>query len=209
VSPDSRRIYVANNDGAYTTAHPGTTTVINASTGAVVETLPVGGCAVGVSDNGDHVYVASQGYESTFTSKLSIVDLPSGQIASVPIHGMPNALAVNGDRIYLTDTWHSSLVQITARDTSVVDTEVANQPPDLTVTEVDHRLYRVSVDDPDGDSVTIVAAQPFCGTISDLGDGLFQYTPNERAIAGFVDHFAITAADGHGGVVTRTVGLRV
>ncbi|WP_142392552.1 Ig-like domain-containing protein [Mycobacterium sp. 3519A] len=209
VSPDSRRIYVANNDGAYTTAHPGTTTVINASTGAVVETLPVGGCAVGVSDNGDHVYVASQGYESTFTSKLSIVDLPSGQIASVPIHGMPNALAVNGDRIYLTDTWHSSLMQITARDTSVVDTEVANQPPDLTVTEVDHRLYRVSVDDPDGDSVTIAAAQPFCGTISDLGDGLFQYTPNERAIAGFVDHFAITADDGHGGVVTRTVGLRV
>jgi hypothetical protein len=155
------------------------------------------------------VYVAAQGYESTFTSKLSIVDLPSGHIASVPIHGMPNALAVNGDRIYVTDTWHSSLVQITARDTSVVDTDVANEPPKLTVTEVDYRLYQVSVDDPDGDTVTIAATQPFCGTVSDLGDGLFRYTPNERAVGGFVDHFAITADDGHGGVATQTVGLRV
>jgi YVTN family beta-propeller protein len=209
VSPDSRRVYVANNEGSYTTTHPGTTTVINASTGAVIETLPVGGCAVGVSDNGDHVYLASQGFESTFTSTLSIVDLPSGHIASVPIRGMPNALAVNGDRIYLTDTWHSSLVQITARDTSVVDNDVANEPPNLTITEVDYRLYQVSVDDADGDTVTVSATQPFCGTVSDLGNGLFQYTPNARAVGGFVDHFAITADDGHGGVVTETVALRV
>ena len=51
VSPDDRRIYVANNEGSYATTHPGTTTVINATTGAVMDTLPVGGCAVAVSDN--------------------------------------------------------------------------------------------------------------------------------------------------------------
>ncbi|HTI74211.1 MAG TPA: Ig-like domain-containing protein [Mycobacterium sp.] len=209
VSPDCRRIYVANNDGVYASAHPGTTTVVNASTGAPIDTLAVGGCAVTVSDNGDQVYLASQGYDSTFTSKLSIVDLPTGRISSVPVHGMPNALAVSGNRIYLTDTWHSSVVQITARDTSVVDTGVANEPPRVCITEVDYRLYQVTADDPDGDTVTYAVTQPFCGTVSDVGDGLFRYTPNARAVGGFVDHFAVTADDGHGGVVTKTVGLVV
>ena len=198
VSPDNRRIYVANNEGSYTTRHPGTTTVISATADTVIDTLPVGGCAVGVSDNGDHVYLASQGYESTFTSKLSIVDIPTGRIASVPIHGMPTALAVSGTRIYVTDTWHSSLVQITAHDTSVVDTDAANSPPKLTITEVDYRVYRVTAEDPDGNIVTISATQPFCGKVSDLGDGLFQYTPNARAASGFVDHFAVTADDHQG-----------
>jgi len=209
VSPDGRRIYVANNEGSYTNTHPGTTTVINASTGAVKDTLPVGGCAVAVSDNGDQVYLASQGFDSSFTSKLSIVDLPTGRITAVPIHGMPNALAVSGDRIYVTDTWHSSLVQITARDTSVVDTDAANSPPKLTITDAGYHLIQVTADDPDNDTVTYSATQPFCGTVTDLGNGLFQYTPNALAVGGFVDRFAITADDGHGGVVTKTVALAV
>lgn len=208
-SPDGRRIYVANDEGSYTTAHPGTTTVINASTGAVADTLAVGGCAVAVSDNGDQVFLASNTYDTTFTSKLSIVDLPSGRITAVPIHGAPNAVAVSGDRIYVTDTWHSSVVQISARDTSVVDTDVANEPPRLTITEVGYHVFHVSTDDPDNDPVTYTATQPFCGTVSDLGDGLFEYTPNARAVFGFVDHFAVTADDGHGGVVTKTVALTV
>ena len=33
--------------------------------------------------------------------------------------------------------------------------------------------------------------------------------PNGRAEQGFVDHFAIIADDGHGGVVTKTVALIV
>jgi YVTN family beta-propeller protein len=209
VSPDNRRVYVVNDEGSYTTSHPGTTTVINATTGAVVGTLAVGGCAVAVSDNAEQVYIASQGYESTFTSKVSVVDLPTGRITSVPINGMPNALAVSGDRIYVTDTWHSSLVQISARDTPVVDTDAANEPPTLTITEVGHRVFHVAAADPDNDPVTLTMTQPFCGTVSDLGDGLFQYTANARAVAGFVDHFAITADDGHGGVVTETVALIV
>jgi YVTN family beta-propeller protein len=209
VSPDNRRVYVANDEGSYTSSHPGTTTVINATTGAVIDTLAVGGCAVAVSENGDQVYVASHGYESTFTSKLSIVDLPTGRITAVPIHGMPNALAVSGNRIYVTDPWHSSIVQITARDTSVVDTDVANEPPSLTITEVGYHVFHASAADPDNDPVTYSATQPFCGTVSHLGDGLFQYTPNARAAGGFVDHFAITADDGHGGVVTKTVALTV
>jgi YVTN family beta-propeller protein len=209
VSPDNRRIYVANDEGAYASTHPGTTTVINASTGAIVDTLAVGGCAVGVSDNGGQVFLASQGYESTFSSKLSIVDLPTGRITAIPIHGMPNALAVSGNRIYVTDTWHSSVVQITARDASVVDTDVANEPPSLTITEVNYHLYQVRTDDPDNDTVTYTVSQPFCGSVSELGDGLLRYTPNARAIDGFVDHFAVTADDGHGGVVTKTVGLTV
>jgi hypothetical protein len=70
-------------------------------------------------------------------------------------------------------------------------------------------VFRVSAEDPDNDPVICTAIQPFCGTLSDLGDGLLQYTPNARAVAGFVDHFAITADDGHGGVVTKTVALPV
>ena len=44
------------------------------------------------------MYLASQGYDTAFASKVSIVDLPTGRITAVPIHGMPNALAVSGDR---------------------------------------------------------------------------------------------------------------
>ncbi|MBE1548850.1 YVTN family beta-propeller protein [Mycobacterium sp. OAS707] len=209
VSPDDRRIYVANNEGSYNTSHPGTTTVINATTGAVMDTLPVGGCAVAVSDNGDHVYVASQGYDTTFTSKLSIVDLPTGRITNVPIHGMPNALALSGDRVYVTDTWHSSLVQVTARDVAVVDSGAANHPPQVTITEAGYHLIQVTAVDPDNDTVTFTASQPFCGTVNDLGNGLFQYTPSAMAVGGFIDRFAITVDDGHGGVVTKTVALGV
>jgi hypothetical protein len=116
-------------------------------------------------------------------------------------------LAVSGNRVYLTDTWHSSVVQITARDASVVDTDAANHPPKLTITEVEARTFQVSADDPDNDVVTFTATQPFCGTVSDLGGGVFQYTPSPHAAEGYVDHFAVTADDGHGGVVTRTVDL--
>jgi DNA-binding beta-propeller fold protein YncE len=80
-------VYVTNDEGAYANAHPGTTTVINTTTGAVVDTLAVGGSAVAVSDNGDQVYIAGSGCGTTFTSKLSIVNLRTGRIDSVPIHG--------------------------------------------------------------------------------------------------------------------------
>jgi hypothetical protein len=70
-------------------------------------------------------------------------------------------------------------VQITARETSVVDTDVANAPPALTVTEVEYRVFRVSAEDPDNDPVICTAAQPFCGMVSELGDGLLRYTPTQ------------------------------
>ena len=209
VAPDERRMYVTNDEGSYTRTHPGTTTVISTESGTVIDTLAVGGCAVAVSDNGEQVYIASNGYDTTFTSTLSIVDLPSGRITAIPIHGAPNALAVSGNRGFITDTWHSSLMQITSRDTCAVDTDAANVPPKLTITEVGSRVFQVVADDADGDDVSLTAIQPFCGTVSDLGDGLFKYTPNARATEGFIDHFAITADDGHGGVVTKTVGLTV
>jgi len=173
VAPDDSRVYVTNNDGAYAGSHPGTTTVIDPVTGTVIDTLGVGGCAIALSDNGDHVYLASSGYDATFTSKLSIVDIPSGRISAVPIQGTPNALAVNGDRVYVTDTWHSSIIQITARDVLVVDTDAANDPPTLTITELETHLFQVSADDPDNDEVTVTATQPFSGTIKVLGGGLF------------------------------------
>jgi YVTN family beta-propeller protein len=209
MSPNGKRCYVSNDEGSYTASHPGTTTVINTTTGTVVDTLALGGCAVAVSDNGDQVYVLSNGYEKTFTSRLSIVDLRTGRIAAVPIHGTPNALAVSGNRIYVTDTWHSSVVQITARVTCVVDTDAANDPPKLTITEVDSHLFHAKAEDPDDDQVAYTATQPFSGTVTDLGGGRFRYRPNGRAEQGFVDHFAVIADDGHGGVVTKTVALIV
>ena len=207
VAPDDRRVYVTNDEGAYTSSHPGNTTVINTTTRTVIDTLAVGGRAVAVSDNGDQVYVVRNTFDTTFTSKLSIVDLPTGRITAVPIHGAPNALAVSGNRIYVTDTWHSSVVQITGRDTSVVHTDAANDPPRVTVIQIDDDLFQVDVDDRDGDRVTCTATQPFSGTVKDFGNGQFRYTPNKRAADGFVDHFAITADDGHGGVVTKTVAV--
>jgi hypothetical protein len=200
---------VTNAEGAYGGCHPGTTTVIDPLSGTVIDTLAVGGCAVAVSDNGDHVYVASNTPGKTCASKVSIVDLPAHRITDVPIQGAPNALAVSGNRLYVTDTWHSSLIQITARGSLGVDTDAANRPPVLTVTELAPHLFRVSAVDPDDDVVTVTVTQPFCGTVTELDAGVYQYTPNVRAVDGFVDHFAVTADDGHGGVVTETIALAV
>jgi YVTN family beta-propeller protein len=209
VAPDDSRVYVTNAEGAYGGCHPGTTTVIDPLSGTVIDTLAVGGCAVAVSDNGDHVYVASNTPGKTCASKVSIVDLPAHRITDVPIQGAPNALAVSGNRLYVTDTWHSSLIQITARDSLGVDTDAANRPPVLTVTELAPHLFRVLAVDPDDDVVTVTVTQPFCGTVTELDAGVYQYTPNVRAVDGFVDHFAVTVDDGHGGVVTETIALAV
>jgi hypothetical protein len=77
----------------------------------------------------------------------------------------------------------------------------------VTVIQIDDDLFQVDVDDRDGDRVTCTATQPFSGTVKDFGNGQFRYTPNKRAADGFVDHFAITADDGHGGVATKTVAV--
>jgi hypothetical protein len=124
---------VTNDEGAYSGTHPGTTTV--------------GGRAVTVSDNGDQVYVVRNTFDTTFTSKLSVVDLPTGRITAVPIHGAPNALAVSGNRIY-----------VAGRDTSVVHTDAANDPPRVTVIQIDDDLFQVDIDDRDGDRVTLEMA---------------------------------------------------
>ncbi len=187
-------MYVTNDEGAYANAHPGTTTVINTTTGAVVDTLAVGGSAVAVSDNGDQAHIAGSGCGATSTSKLSIVELRTGRIDSVPLRAAPNALAVSGNRIFFTDTWHSSLVQVTARYVR------RRHRSRRQSTEGDrHRGQPLGVSrkagDPDNDQVSCTVTQPFCGTLNDLGDGLFQYTPNARTTEGFVDHFAVTADD--------------
>jgi len=100
------------------------------------------------------------------------------------------------------------LKEVMTNEASIlVDTDAANDPPRVTVKQTDDDLFQVDVDDRDGDRVTCTATQPFSGTVKDLGNGLFRYTPNTRAADGFVDHFAICADDGHGGVVTTTVAV--
>jgi YVTN family beta-propeller protein/VCBS repeat-containing protein len=205
VSPDGKRVYVTNDEGSYTDTHPGTTTVIDAETGEVVDTWAVGGISIALGPNGNQVYIVSHGYQERFTSKLSIVDTATGRVTGVPINGLPNASVANGNELYISDTWHSSVVQITAGSACAVDTDAANDAPLLTVAEVGPHTFAASFVDPDNDIVTCTATQPFSGTVSDLGAGRFQYTPNNRAAEGFIDHFAITADDGHGGVVTKTV----
>jgi YVTN family beta-propeller protein len=209
VSPEGSRVYVTNDEGSYTRTHPGTTTVIDTATLEVIDTLPVGGVSIAVDDDGSHAYVISRTYTEQFTSALAIVDVATSHVERVCVNGMPNALATNGDRIYLTDTWHSSVQQLTARQTSVVDTDAVNDPPTLAISQTDDYVYQATVVDPDNDTVTYTATQPFSGTVTDLGRGRFQYTPNSRADEGFVDHFAITADDGHGGIVTKTVSATV
>ena len=213
MSPNGKRCYVSNDEGSYTASHPGTTTVIDTATNTVVDTLAVGGNSVAVGDDGCDVYVINHGHDGQLTSTLSIVDTITGRITGVPAHGMPNALATSGDGISLTDPWHSSVLQITARHAPVVDSGAANDWPALTVTQLDPGdgsvVFGTTVSDPDDDKVTCTATQPFSGTVTDVGDGRFRYQPNGRAERGFVDHFAITADDGHGGVVTKTVAVTV
>jgi YVTN family beta-propeller protein len=216
VSPDGTRAYVTNDEGSYTATHPGTTTVIDTVTGDVIETLPVGGISVAVGDDGGRVYVVSYGYNGEFTSKLTVVDAATGRITSVPINGMPSVMAADGDRIYVIDSWHSTVVQLTEGRTSITDTDAANEAPTLEITQVgepDTRtgavLFQATSSDPDDDTISYTIAQPFSGTVTDLGDGCFQYVPNTRAADGFVDHFAVTAIDGHGGITTKTVAATV
>lgn len=56
---------------------------------------------------------------------------------------------MSGNPIYVTDAWHSSVVQITGRDASVVDTDAANDPPRVTIIQIDDDLFEVDVDDRD------------------------------------------------------------
>lgn len=213
MSPNGRRCYVSNDEGSYTTSHPGTTTVIDTVTNTVVETLPVGGNSIAVGEGGVEIYVVSHCRDGQFTSTLSTIDTITGGVTGVLINGMPDALAAHEDRIYLTDPWHSSVLQVFARSTLVVDTDTANGRPALTITRIDGDddtvVFETTISDPDGDDVTCTATQPFSGSVTDLGGGRFRYTPNGRAAQGFVDHFAITADDGHGGVVTKTVAVPI
>ena len=187
--------------------------VIHTAGGVVVETLPVGGNSIAVGEGGVEIYVVSHCRDGQFTSTLSTIDTITGGVTGVLINGMPDALAAHEDRIYLTDPWHSSVLQVSARSASVIDTDAANHPPKLTITRIDGDdetvVFEPTISDPDGDDVTCTATQPFSGSVTDLGGGRFRYTPNGRAAQGFVDHFAITADDGHGGVVTKTVAVAV
>ena len=136
MSPNGRRCYVSNDEGSYTTSHPGTTTVIDTVTNTVVETLPVGGNSIAVGEGGVEIYVVSHCRDGQFTSTLSTIDTITGGVTGVLINGMPDALAAHEDRIYLTDPWHSSVLQVSARSTLVVDTDTANGRPALTITRI-------------------------------------------------------------------------
>lgn len=50
--------------------------------------------------------------------------------------------------------------------------------------------------------------RPRDGVVTDLGYGMFRYTPNPRVNADS-DSFTVIAEDGRGGVVTKTVALTV
>jgi hypothetical protein len=94
----------------------------------------------------------------------------------------------------MTEYAQARVVQITGRDASVVDTDAANDPPRVTVIQIDNDLFQVDVDDRDGDRVTCTATQPFSGTVADLGkwprhvaDGFpFGLAPNESAVVLYV-----------------------
>jgi VCBS repeat-containing protein len=88
----------------------------------------------------------------------------------------------------------------------------ANRPPVLTApgslqTRVATPItFTVTATDPDSDPVTITFGNPAHGTISGTGPN-YTYTPGP-AFAG-PDSFTVTARDGHGGNVTRTIRVTV
>lgn len=74
----------------------------------------------------------------------------------------------------------------------------------------------VIVTDPDGDPVTYAAPDTTArGTVTVAADGRFTYTPTDqarqdaRSIFRRLDSFTVTVDDGHGGIATTTVYVRI
>jgi YVTN family beta-propeller protein len=205
VSPDGRRVYVANGELA----------VIDTATNTVAETLGI--CApnsigVAVSPDGSRVYVTCTG-----GSVLVINAATYAVTATIPVSGVPYLVAVtpDGSKVYVTDYNDSTVTVINAMTNTVIaamqvgppftfpaagavavspdgsKVYVTNQTSD-TVSVINTATDTVTATIPVGDSIS-VAVSP---------DGSKLYIPNRGNHTAIVDaatNQVITSTDFIGG----------
>ena len=137
ISPDGKKVYVAN---AYDTA---TISVIDTSTNTITSTVPVGGTwpyGVAVSPDGARLYIAK-----TDSNTVSVIDTATNTvIASVNINGSPRGVVVSpdGKKLYVTN-YDGACISVIDTTTNTVTTtiNVGNYPCGVAVSPDGTRLY--------------------------------------------------------------------
>jgi len=118
VSSDGTHVWVTTVTG--NSEHPsvGTVTELDASTGAVVQTIAVGDTPKVVSSDGTHVWVAN--YDSNTVTEL---DASTGSVVrTISVPSEPSAISSDGTHVWVTSNFYSSVTELDASTGAVVQT---------------------------------------------------------------------------------------
>uniref|UniRef100_UPI0034E1DD11 beta-propeller fold lactonase family protein n=1 Tax=Mycobacterium sp. OAE908 TaxID=2817899 RepID=UPI0034E1DD11 len=179
VSPDGKRIYVSNYNS-------GTVTVLDTSgnTPVFVKTLTVGTQPEGIAmtKDGSLVYVANgKDTVSVIDTRTNTILGPAVSIDS-PAESGAHAIAVSGDKLYVTDyvdDWVRT-INVARVETAPQSSQMPTQgtPDSATGTVVGD----LQVVDTDGDALGYnVITQPTKGTVTISPNGSYSYTPMDAA----------------------------
>lgn len=161
-------------------------------------------------------------YTRVVAVDIEVSDVPK-IVNDVALTGTPTGgvlVSEDGLHILQTTTEGTGFTSFTTTFSALDASVLSNSRPDITAymqgapnISTGVIYYRVNVEDSDGDVTTISVTDPEHGTLTDLGSGVYSYTPDLGYYAsqpsGSTDMFSITANDGLGGVTTRTVTVPV
>lgn len=188
----------------------GTTSIllIDTSTNAIVDSIPMGRISTGIAVNTalDRIYVTS-----TYNDSLTVIDGASRTvITTINVGDSPNALAVNSatNRVYVPSK-NDNAVWVIDGDTNSVTTTIAiSQPRAIAANGDTNRIYAVNgtneISVIDGSTDTLTAP------IS-IGDDVAAFVDvnptNNRIYVGDDYHDRVLAIDGASNSVTASVDL--
>ncbi len=100
-------------------------TELNASTGAVVQTIGVGGLPYGVSSDGTHVWVANTGDNTVTELKAST----GAVVQTIPVGREPHAISSDATHVWVANFDDNTVSELSASTGAVVQTiNVGNGP---------------------------------------------------------------------------------
>ena len=103
-------------------------TELNASTGAVVQTIAVGDTPRVVSSDGTHVWVANYG-----SNTVTELNASTGQVVqTISVGSQPSAISSDGTHVWVTSNFYSEVTELNASTGAVVQTvpvAPSNPPP--------------------------------------------------------------------------------
>ena len=140
VSPDGKKVYVANRGGG------GYVSIINTATNSVTDTVTVGGWpnGVAVSPDGTRVYVTN-GQGITVSDNVAVIDTATNTVtATVTVGKSPIGVAVtpDGKKVYVTNDFSNNVSVIDTKTNTVTATvEVGVRPEGVAVTPDGTKVY--------------------------------------------------------------------